>query len=154
VSLSSYEYRVHSAAPPEVVFEVIADATRWHEWAGWSVGASSWAREGVPAPGGVGAVRQLGRRPLFTREEVVEYEPPHHTAYRVVAGLPVRGYHADVDLVPTEAGTTIRWAGAFQPLVPGTGAVLEAILGRTVLRYARAAATEAERRHRASRDGG
>jgi uncharacterized protein YndB with AHSA1/START domain len=148
VSLSTYEHIVHSAAPPAVVFEVVADATRWHEWAGWSVAASSWAREGDPAPGGVGAVRRLGRWPFFTSEEVTEYDPPHHLAYTITAGLPVRGYHADVDLVPTATGTTIRWSAAFEPVVVGTGAALEALLGAVVLHYARAAATEAERRHR------
>jgi len=51
--MDSYELTVHSAAPPEIVFAVLADATRWHEWAGFSVATSQWEREGDPAPGGV-----------------------------------------------------------------------------------------------------
>ena len=64
---------------------------------------------GDPAPGGVGAVRKLGRPPAFAGEQIVEYDPPHYLAYTIVRGVPVRGYHADVDLVPTpDGGTAIR----------------------------------------------
>ena len=54
----------------------------------------------------------------------------------------------DIDLFPETTGTNIRWAGAFEPKVPGTGTALEALLERIVLGYARGAAQEAERRSR------
>ena len=148
MALSTYEFTVPCTAAPEVVFEVLADATRWREWAGFTVGTSEWEREGVPAPGGVGAVRKLGRWPMFGREQITEYDPPRHLGYTILSGLPVRGYHADIDLLPVAegGGTTIRWAGAFEPAVPGTGAALEVMVGRIVHGYARAAAKEAERR--------
>ena len=147
MALATYELIVPCAAAREVVFEVLADATRWHEWAGVTVGVSEWEREGDPAPGGVGAVRKLGRWPMFGREEITEYDPPHHLGYTILSGLPVRGYHADIDLVPgRDGGTTIRWSGAFEPSVWGTGAALEAVVGRIVHGYAKAAAKEAERR--------
>ena len=79
---------------------MLADATRWQDWAGSMITVSEWEREGDPAPGGVGAVRKLGRPPAFAREQILEYDPPHHLAYTIVAGIPVRGYHADIDLVP------------------------------------------------------
>jgi hypothetical protein len=148
--LSIYELTVSSSAPRETVFEVLADATRWREWAGPMIATSEWEREGDPAPGGVGAIRRLGRPPAFALEEILEYDPPHHLAYTIVRGLPVRGYHADIDLVATtDGGTTIRWAGAFEPRVPGTGALFAAVLGRIVHGYATSAAAEAERRFRA-----
>jgi len=146
VPLSTYEFKVHCAAPFEVVFEILADATRWKDWAGSMITVSEWEREGDPAPGGVGAVRKLGRPPAFALEQIVEYDPPHHLAYTIVRGIPVRGYHADVDLVPDAAGTTIRWSGAFEPKIPGTGALFAAVLGRIVHGYATSAAAEAERR--------
>ena len=148
--LSTYELTVSSSAPRETVFEVLADATRWREWAGPMIATSEWEREGDPAPGGVGAIRRLGRPPAFALEEILEYDPPHHLAYTIVRGLPVRGYHADIDLVATaDGGTTIRWAGAFEPRVPGTGALFAAVLGRIVHGYATSAAAEAERRFHA-----
>jgi hypothetical protein len=147
VTLSTYEFTVACSAPPDMVFDVIADVTRWNEWAGWSVGSSTFEREGDPAPGGVGAARKMGRWPLFSRERVIEYQAPRHYSYEVVSGFPVRGYHADVDLLDDgNGGTTIRWAGAFQPLVPYTGELMELLVGRGVHEYARRAAKEAERR--------
>ena len=152
MTLSTYEFTVQCGAPPDVVFEVLADATHWKDWAGTTVGVSEWDREGVPAPGGVGAVRKLGRPPAFALEQILEYDPPRHLAYTIVRGLPVRGYHADIDLLPTTTGgTTIRWAGAFEPKIPGTGALFAATLHRIVHGYAAAAATEAERRTVAAR---
>ena len=147
MTLSTYEFTVQSVAAPDAIFAVLADATGWKDWAGTSVAVSEWDREGDPAPGGVGAVRKLGRRPFFTREQITEYDPPHHLGYTILSGFPVRGYHADIDLVPDgHGGTTIRWAGAFEPKVPGTGTALETLLARIVLGYARGAAQEAERR--------
>jgi len=147
VALSTYEFTVVSRAVPADVFAVLADATRWREWAGRMITVSEWAREGDPAPGGVGAVRRLGRPPAFALEQILEYDPPHHLAYTIVRGLPVRGYHADVDLLPTATGgTSIRWAGAFEPKIPGTGALFAAALHRIVHGYAAGAAAEAERR--------
>jgi hypothetical protein len=108
---------------------------------------SEWEREGEPAPGGVGAIRRLGRPPAYAREQILEYDPPRHLAYTIVSGLPVSGYHADVDLLPgVGGGTTIRWTGAFEPRIPATGALFAVILERIVRGYATAAATEAERR--------
>jgi uncharacterized protein YndB with AHSA1/START domain len=147
VAMASYELTVRSAAPPEAVFAVIADATRWREWAGPMITTSEWAREGDPPPGGVGAIRRLGRWPAFAQEQILEYRPPRHMAYTIVRGLPVRGYHSDVDLLADgHGGTTINWSGAFEPKVPGTGALLAAMLRKTVLGFARGAAKEPERR--------
>ena len=147
MALSTFEFTVESRAAPEAVFAVLADATRWREWAGKMITVSEWERQGDPAPGGVGAVRKLGRPPAYALEQIVEYDPPRHLAYTILRGLPVRGYHADIDLLPTEAGgTTIRWSGAFEPKIPGTGALFAAVLHRIVHGYAAAAATEAERR--------
>ena len=111
------------------------------------IGVSEWEREGDPAPGGVGAIRRLGRAPTFAREQILEYEPPHHLAYTIVSRHPVRGYHADVDLVaaPDERHHH-PLVGRVRAQGPGTGALLAAILRRIVLGYARAAAAEAERR--------
>jgi uncharacterized protein YndB with AHSA1/START domain len=147
VALSTYELTVASRAGPAEVFEVLADATRWREWAGKMITVSEWEREGDPAPGGVGAVRKLGRPPAYALEQIVEYDPPRHLSYTILRGLPVRGYHADIDLLPTPTGgTTIRWSGAFEPKVPGTGALFAATLHRIVHGYAAAASAEAERR--------
>ena len=43
--VSTYELTVSSTAAPEAVFAVLADATRWHEWAGAMITVSEWERE-------------------------------------------------------------------------------------------------------------
>jgi len=145
--MGSYETEARSRAPVEVVWEVISDAPGWSRWAGPMAREAGWDRDGDPPPDGVGAIRRLGRKPFYGREEIVERDPPHHMAYTVLSGVPVRGYHADVDLRPDGAGgTVIVWRGAFEPKVPGTAGLLSIVLGRIVGGFARRAATEADRR--------
>lgn len=141
----SYEVSEYSDAPPERVFALLTDATSWPRWAGAMIAHGSWAREGDPPPGGVGAVRKVGRWPGFGYEEIVAYEPPSHHAYTIVRGQPVRDYRADVDTAPEGTGTRITWRASFEPKIPGTGAVLvrfyRGLIGGFARRVARAAAS-------------
>jgi uncharacterized protein YndB with AHSA1/START domain len=130
-----------SEAPPARVFEVLADAPRWKDWARFS--RSEYEREGDPPPHGVGAVRRFGSRVAASREEVVAYEPPHHFAYVLLSGLPVRNYRADVNLTPDGAGTRITWTSTFEPKIPGTGRIMSAFLGSVVRDFARRLARHA-----------
>jgi hypothetical protein len=140
-----FEVHAHSSAPPAAVFAVLADIGRWKEWAGPTIRESIRERPGAPEPDGVGAVRKLGSRPVFSREEIIEFSAPSHMAYVIRSRMPLRGYRADVDLVPEAGGgTAIRWRGSFEPAVPGTGGLLRAalatMLGDVARRLARAAA--------------
>jgi uncharacterized protein YndB with AHSA1/START domain len=143
----SYDIRVRSAAAPQEVFDLVSDATTWSRWAGPMIMKSWWGREGDGAPGGVGAVRRLGTKLFSTQEEITEYDPPHYLAYTILGRSPVRDYRAIVSLDPDGDGTRITWAGAFEPAVPGTGALMELILklivGSMARRLARYAAAQA-----------
>jgi uncharacterized protein YndB with AHSA1/START domain len=132
----SYEVTAHSTARPERLFELVADATSWPLWAGSLTTHGSWEREGTPQPGGVGAIRKLGRWPIYGREEIVAYEPPTHLAYTIVRGQPVRNYRADVKLTGDRDGTLITWAGTFDPLIPGTGELVTALFRRIITTFA------------------
>jgi len=144
----SFSVEGDSSASPDAVFAVLADATRWKEWAGWFVRESFWEREGTPPPGGVGAVKRLGGKPIYSREETVEYDPPRHYAYRILSGQPVKSYRADVDLAPADnGGTHIRWSFRFEPKIPGTGAFMRFYLGRIVAGFPRRLAAYAEKRN-------
>ena len=142
--MTTYEVTARSAASPEKVFALLADGAGWSRWAGPMVVKSWWEREGTPAPGGVGAIRRLGLEHLGSREEIVGYDPPHHLAYTVLKGLPVRGYRADVRIEPDGSGSRIVWAGTFTPKAPGTGAALRLFLVATVGAFARRLAATAE----------
>ncbi|WP_131784810.1 SRPBCC family protein [Protofrankia symbiont of Coriaria ruscifolia] len=126
-----------SAATPSAVFDLLADGAGWSRWASPFISRSWWEREGTPPPGGVGAVRRAGRPPLIAREEIVEHVPARRHAYRIRSGLPVRDYLETVDLTPVDGGTEIVWQGNFVPLVPGTGAILAAVLKFFITRLAR-----------------
>jgi uncharacterized protein YndB with AHSA1/START domain len=139
----SYEVSARSSAPPERVFALLADATSWPRWAGPVIAHGSWERQGDPPPGGVGAIRKVGRWPQFGREEIVAYEPPTHHAYTMLSGQPVRNYRADVRLTPDGAGTLITWGATFDPVVPGTGRPLRAMYRRLIGSFARRVAAYA-----------
>jgi hypothetical protein len=142
----SFSAEARSSASPDVVFRILADATGWKDWAGPFIRESFWEREGTPPPGGVGAIKRLGGKPIYSREETVEYEPPGHYAYRILTGQPVKSYRADVDLTSVDGGTRIRWAFRFEPKVPGTGAFMRFYLGRIVGGFVRRLAAYAERK--------
>lgn len=142
---STYTVRAHSTASPERVWQLLVDAPGWPTWS--RIPRATYEREGDPAPHGVGAIRRMGAGRMVSREEVVAFEPPHHFAYVLHSGLPLRGYRADVHLVPEGTGTEIEWTGGFDSA--------SRLLGwwwRTVLRsviigpLARALAREAARR--------
>jgi uncharacterized protein YndB with AHSA1/START domain len=130
--MASYDVRVRSAASKERIFALVSDATSWPRWAGPLVRHGMWVQEGDPAPGGVGAVRRLGTRRGGTREQITEFDPPHYLAYTILSRVPMRDYRAIVSLDPDGDGTRITWAGAFEPVVPGTGGLIAWLLRRMV----------------------
>lgn len=142
----AFRVALTSKAPPDRVFALLADGANWASWAGPLVPASRWAREGTPPPGGVGAVRALGRFPLVDLEEIVESDPPRRHAYTITSGIPVRDYLGTVDLQPTgDGGTRIDWNASFTPSIPGTGTLLKAFSRLVVSSIANHLATAAER---------
>lgn len=116
-----YDVTVRAAAPPAVVFAVLADGPGWTRWT--ALRHASYECEGDPAPHGVGAVRIFGAGfGPTSREQVVVFEPDTHFAYRALSGpLPMRDYRADVHLSSDGDGTAIHWVGSFRSSMPGMG---------------------------------
>ncbi len=112
MTVHTFAIEARSTAPADQLFALLADAPGWPRWAGASIREAAWLRTGTPAPGGVGAVRRLGARPLCTVETITEYEPPQRMSWSV-RGLPVRDYVGTVELVPDGDGTVVRWSGRF-----------------------------------------
>ena len=129
-----------SEAPREVVWGVLADASRWAEWGIWS--SSVLERQGDPAPDGVGAIRVFTKRPVTSREEVVVFEPGVRLVYRLLSGLPVKDYTGTVTLHDHPAGSRISWRSEWESRVPGIQRQLQKVLEEIVVLAAR----EAERR--------
>ncbi|MDT5218480.1 MAG: hypothetical protein QOF15_585 [Mycobacterium sp.] len=143
----TFEVNKTTSAPAATVFRLVTDGGNWSAWAKPIVASSSWARQGDPAPGGIGAIRKLGMWPVFVQEETVEYEQDRRHVYKLVGSpQPADDYHGEVVLTPTPSGgTDIRWSGSFNEKVRGTGPVVKAAMGGAVKFFAGKLVTAAER---------
>ncbi|BBZ44001.1 SRPBCC family protein [Mycobacterium parmense] len=143
----SFEVTRTSSAPAATLFRLVADGASWSRWAKPIVVQSSWARQGDPAPGGVGAIRKVGMWPVLVQEETVEYEQDRRHAYKMVGpATPVKDYSAEVVFTPNAAGgTDIRWTGSFVERVRGTGPLMRGVMGGAVRFFADRLVRAAER---------
>ncbi|MEZ5381853.1 MAG: SRPBCC family protein [Microthrixaceae bacterium] len=119
------------AAPPEEVFDLVADSSGWGRWA---IGIESEREaEGADHPDGVGSIRKVGRPPVQSREEVTAFDPPHSLSYKLLTGLPLQDYAATVRVEPVSEGSLLTWEGSFVPIngvqAAGGAAALRAALG-------------------------
>lgn len=139
--------RAQCTAPPQKVWAILTDAPTWTAWA-------AGCHEAVVESGHeLGEVRRFRIAPLAglpwprltVRERTTGYDPPHHLAYEMLAGLPgVTDYTAHVTLADTAGGgTDIGWHVTFDSKIPGLGPVirwkLEHLYGDTAGGLARAA---------------
>jgi len=138
----SYRVQARSSAPVDQVWPLLGEARRWKEWS--FLTRTDLVRRGSPEPDGVGAVRRFTRFGVGSREEVVAWDPPHHFAYSILKGFPVRHYRADVTLVPEGSGTLITWEGTFDEKIPGTGPLMVAVMHALIGRFANGVARYAE----------
>ena len=67
----SFEINRTSKASAATLFRLVADGASWSTWAKPIIVQSSWARQGDPPPGGVGAIRKIGMWPILVQEEIV-----------------------------------------------------------------------------------
>ena len=112
------EGRATSKASPEAVWRLVADITTWSDWGQWST--TTREREGAPPPDGVGAVRRLKTFPFTSVEEITAFEPSQRLGYKLLKGMPMRDYNAEIVLSPApDGGTEIAWRSEFDTWVPG-----------------------------------
>jgi hypothetical protein len=92
---------------------------------------------------GVGAIRVMSTRISRVRERIIDAEPGTRFSYRLLSGLPLKDYRADVELTAVGEGTRIVWICQFLPEYWGTGwfwrIVLRFVIGDTVARLVSAA---------------
>ena len=135
----------HSPATPDVVFGLLVDGSSWPRWS--PMESVELEREGDPPPEGPGAIRVNRRRRTTGRDQIVDVAPDRLFRYVSLSGLPVRDYHAEVELEIVPGGTEIRWHATFFPKMPGTGWLLERGLRRFLRQCARGLAAEAAAAH-------
>lgn len=108
-----------TTAAPEDLFRHLAVPEAWGAWGKFPIPAKQ-ARKGDTTTYGVGTVKKIWP----ASEQTVAYEPYTHFGYIALAGLPVRRYRSDVHLEAEDQGTLVRWEATFEPLIPGTGALV------------------------------
>lgn len=146
--MQAYSLRRRANAPIAVVFAVLADASGWSGWT--RISETTLEHDGDSAPDGVGAIRLFRTGPIRSREQVTGYEPPAagqaRFAYRLLSGLPVKSYQAEVVLTADGDATDIDWSATFTPGPPGTRRLMAGFLRSTVGQIATGLVAEAERR--------
>jgi uncharacterized protein YndB with AHSA1/START domain len=124
------EVHHHFSAPIERVWARYTDHASWSTWAG--LGKVTLAREGTPAPNGVGCVRQFTAGGMGLQEEVLTFEPPHRMTYRICrGGGPIADHHGEVLMQPRDGGTDITWRCHFRSRVPGLGSLMRLGIARS-----------------------
>src|SRR5215475_5982637 len=88
-----------TSADPETVWSLVANANSYPQWGPWQDGGYRPSAAGPSRQGSIQWFR-YGRRTV-TVEEILEIDRPRRLVYRVVKGIPVRNYRAEVVLTPT-----------------------------------------------------
>jgi len=103
-------------AAPEAVWELVANADRYHQWGPWSASGYQSPDDHADRPG---VIRWMRYGRTTTVEKVLEAEKGRQLMYTVVKGIPVRNYRAEVTLSPVGEGTHIRWTASWDRTLPG-----------------------------------
>ncbi|MFC0528385.1 SRPBCC family protein [Phytohabitans kaempferiae] len=130
-----------SQADADALYRLLASGATWPTWSG--LGSFELERADAAGGEGVGAIRVFRTWPFTNREEIVEAVPGRRFSYRLLSGMAIRDYRADVDLTPDGAGTLIRWHSTFTAERRGTGWFYRLFLGSFIKGCARGLAKAA-----------
>lgn len=106
----------------------LADAAKWPEWSPFQ--RSEIVRPGPDGPGTPGEIRWFYTRTARSREEVLPSEGDVVLRYRMLKGLPLKNYVAEVRIVEAGDGREVIWSARFDPEVPFTGWIYRMALKR------------------------
>ena len=115
-----------------MVYGLLRDGATWPVWS--PIDAFELLQEGPDGGESLGAIRLFHTGRHRSREEVIALEPNRRFGYALLAGLPLRGYRAFIDLDQHDGGTAIHWHSSFRAKVPGTGWIYRRALGSFIQR--------------------
>jgi len=131
--MQQIDVSAHTTAPADAVYRLLADGSTWPTCS--PIESFTLQDPGDSQPEGLGALRTFHTGRITSRERVVERVPGRRLSYIQLAGLPLRGYRANVDLEPAAGGgTDIHWRSSFTAKVPGTGWLYRRALSRFIQR--------------------
>jgi uncharacterized protein YndB with AHSA1/START domain len=106
-----------TSAAPGAVWALVADVESYCRWGPWSTACHDGNGDGLG--GGVGAIRRLKLGRTTVVERVEEVDPQRRLVYRVVKGMPVRNYRAEVSIAPTAEGARVHWSADWDRTLAG-----------------------------------
>ncbi|MDA4109649.1 SRPBCC family protein [Mycolicibacterium holsaticum] len=121
---------VDLAITPEQLFEVLADAESWPQWA-TAITQVTWTS---PEPRGVGTTRTVRMRGgIVGDEEFLAWQPYSHMAFRFneASSGSIAAFAEDYRVVKTPGGCHLTWVMAMKP--HGVAARIGMTLGRPVM---------------------
>lgn len=114
------------SVPAERVFDVLADHAGYTRFPG--VRSAKLTRTGTPAPGGLGAIRELAVGPGWFEEEITAFERPRRIEYRILRSRPPLEHQLGrIDLTPVPEGVHVVWTSTFRVKLPLVGGLATAI---------------------------
>jgi polyketide cyclase/dehydrase/lipid transport protein len=134
-----------TTADPATVYALLRDGSTWPQWS-TTIDSFVLEKEGEGEPEGVGAVRIFRGGGITGRDEILAFTPDTAFSYAHLKGLPVRGYRGDVDLRQKDGGTEIHWRVSYDPLIPGTGWLMQRALTRFLGKTVRGLAAYSSRK--------
>jgi uncharacterized protein YndB with AHSA1/START domain len=100
-------------APPEHVFEVLADHAGYTRFRG--ITRAELVRPGDSEPNGVGALRKVASGPLVFTEEITAFEPPSRLDYLIVdVNFPVAHEGGSIRIDSDPRGSHVLWTSVFR----------------------------------------
>ncbi|MEJ7634781.1 SRPBCC family protein [Aeromicrobium sp.] len=122
-------------ADPAAVWHLLVDSSTWPAW----TPIETFELERPAGQGGAGEIRRFTTGRLRLREEVIEARAPTRLTYRLLSGLGVRNYQAQVDLVrrdsPDPVRTDIHWRTTFSAKVPGLGGLYRRVIEKATQQF-------------------
>ena len=144
MSRQRIEHTATTTADPATVYALLREGATWPVWG--PLDSFELDRPGEDEAEGLGAVRVFRSGRVTGRDTIAELVQDRRFSYTHVSNLPMKNYRADVDLEPAGDGTRIRWVSAFDPKLPGTGALLRRGLDGFVSKLANGLAEHASSR--------
>lgn len=116
-SMTFYSVRVvreaTALAQPQLVYRVLIDSSRYPHWS--RIGSYRSIRDAAQPPSPVGEVRAFRTGVLDLHEEIIAAVPYRLLEYRLLSGLPLRGYRGRTELSYLGNGNTrILWGAQFE----------------------------------------